>query len=172
MADQFVEVKILREEIRQRLKRAAGTNVRVHGIYEDTPYDNRYTLSDLTIYHEFEAPDLTEATNTFKLDKPLLILYVDEETDESGTVDVGQVTVEFQVAVNFAPSGFVDLLGYMELFRVIVNPRDKGFWLSTGLAIRRREIARPVNGSEIKKDLKDRLLIQSVVGYFTLIGAD
>lgn len=168
----FTDVKILREEIRQLLYKNSNRSVRVQGYYDDTYYRNEYKLSEFKIYHEFEAPDLTEATAAFTLDEPLIILYVDEKTDDTHGVDQGQVMVEFQVAVNFEPNGFVKLLGYMELLRVIVNPRDKGFWLPVGLAIRHREIACMRNGEEIKDTLKDRILVQSVVGYFTQIGAE
>lgn len=168
----ITEVTILREKIRQHLLTNASTSVRSSGMYNDTYYRNEYKLSDFTIYHEFEAPDLTMATAAFKLDKPLLILYVQDETTESGTVDLNNIAVEFQVAVNFEPAGFVNLLGYLELLRVIVNPRDKGFWLGCGLAIRRREDGPIINGREIKDTLKDRLLVQSLIGYFTQIGAE
>jgi len=146
--------------------------VRSSGVYNSEPYSNFYKLSDFTIYHEFEAPDLTLATETFALSDPLLILYTQEQTSESGSVDTGRLTVEFQVAVNFEPAGFVTLLGYLELLRVIVNPRDKSFWLPTGLAPRHREIGPVINGDKIKSTLKDRLLVQSLICDFTLIGAE
>jgi hypothetical protein len=168
----LTEVKILREEIRQVLLRNGGETVRSTGVYQNKYYRNEYKLSDFDIYHEFEAPDLTDASNTFSLTKPLLILYVEEETDESGTVDHGALNIEFQMAVNFAPSGFITLLGYLELLRVIVNPRDKRMWLSAGLAIRHRQVGPIINGVEIKETLKDRILVQSIIGQFTNIGAE
>jgi len=168
----ITDVKILREEIRQLLLREGATTVRSSGVHDGKYFRNEYKLSDLEIYHEFEAPDITDATNTFSLVKPLLILYVHDEMDESGTVDKGIVTVEFQVVVNFEPAGFVSLLGYLELLRVIVNPREKRFWLGIGLAPRHRTVGDIINGQEIKDNLKDRLLIQSLVGHFTYIGAE
>jgi hypothetical protein len=167
----FTAIKILREEIRQRLLRAGTISVRSEGYYADTWYRNDYRLDELEIFHSFEAPDLTMASTTFSLTKPLLILYVTEVVSERGSVDTGQVTVEFQLAVNFEPSGFITLLGYLELLRVIVNPREKGFWLSVGLAPRYVEVGPIINGETIKDTLKDRVLVASLLCDFTKIGA-
>jgi hypothetical protein len=174
----LVEVKEMREEIRQRLYRLDDVIVRSSGVYGGEYYRNEYKLTDMQIFHEFEAPDLTDATDTFRMEKPTIILYVTEDTTEAGTVDKSAYMVEFQLVVNFEPAtatekaGFVALMGYLELLRVIVNPREKGTWLGIGLAPRKRHIGPILNGGEIKSNLRDRLLVQSLVGYFTYVGAE
>jgi hypothetical protein len=172
MAVPFVSVTIIREEIRQHLKSLGTITARSEGYYDGTWYRNEYKLNDLDILHEFEAPDLLEATTAFTLLKPLLVLYTTERTVEGGTVDKRWYTVEFQLAVNFEPDGMVTLLGYLELLRVIVNPRDKSYWLKIGLAPREVTIGPIFNGSEIKDTLKDRLLVLSLVCEFSQIGAE
>lgn len=168
----IVPITVMREEIRQHLKGLGNVIARSEGFYANQWYRNEYKLADTDILHEFEAPDLTEATTAFKLDKPLVILYVTDKTIEGGTVDKRWLTVEFQVVVNFEPAGMVTLLGYLELLRVMVNPRDKSWWLKVGLAPRNRMIGPILNGSEIKESLKDRLLVQSLVCEFSYIGAE
>ena len=164
------DITFTREDIRQRLYALTDVIARSEGFYNNVWYRNEYRTGDLQIVHSYEAPDLTDATETFKLDKPLLILYVTDQVVESGTVDTRSFTVEFQIAVNYNPDGVVKLLGYIELLRVIVNPRDKGYWMPIGLAPRRSTTGSIINGGEIKQSLKDRLLVQSLLCEFTYIG--
>jgi len=147
--------------------------VRMTGEYDGTYYRNDFRMSDLDVLMSYESSDLIEITNTFTLDNPTLVLYYRKGITDKGTVDQGALIVEFQLIVNFKPSGYANLRGYSLLLQEFVNPRTrKGLWLGYGLAPRKTE-ERPVfNGADIDEQLKDRLLIQSQLVTFSLLGVE
>lgn len=159
--------------VRQILRANDDFNVRMTGEYAGEYYSNFFYVRDLDIVMSYESSDLIEIVDTFTLDKPTVVIYYRKGMTDQGTVDIGLLTVEFQLVVNYKPNGYADLNGYGLLLQELVNPRTrKGLWLGYGLAPREVKTIEPANGSEIDDQLKDRLLIQSHIVTFSLTGVD
>jgi len=159
--------------VRTVLLANADFHVRMQGEYKGTWYRNDFAVGDLDIVMSYESSDLIEIVNTFTLTKPTVVIYYRKGTTDQGTVDIGLLTIEFQLIVNFKPDGYANLRGYSLLLQELVNPRKrKGLWLGYGLAPREVDESPVYNGEAIDEQLKDRLLIQSQIVTFTLLGVD
>lgn len=169
----FEQVEIREAAIKLCLAANSSFFVRWQGQVGDVYYDNRWAVSDLDVFFAHERTDYIVDTATFKLDKPLCVIYSRETKMETGTVDTGLLHVEFMIAVNYEPDGPLNLRGYISLLQALLNPRkSKGVWLPYGLAIRRAQEGPIYNGSELYESLANRILIQSVVGTFTTISEE
>jgi hypothetical protein len=147
--------------------------VKLMGTHDGVDYENKFKLSDFgEVLLEYEKTTPIEASTTFSLPAPILIL----RTNELNNVRIPSIVdktnfIEFQIIINAKPQGALQLEGFISLIRALCNPKKEFvIWSKYGLVPRLVQDSRIHNGGEISEKLQNRILLKSVLVTFDCLG--
>lgn len=136
-------------------------------------YNHRFSINDMNVWIEYENQDYIDSDQPQVLEKPTLIIFQSNHIDPAFTED-SIIVAELQVLVNLDGDGSSligrpALDGYTQLCNHIID-REEKFVRSAGFVLRKCLVTRPRGGEYIDPNLKGRLLMRSLIAYFSYLG--
>lgn len=162
------------QRVKRLLEAAAAAPVRAAYIAFEggTNYHTEVGFDDCEIVSEFESEVKLDSDQAGKtLEKPRITIIT--EVVGADRLHIPQMLVEFMIAVNARPHGVVYINAYSQLCQVLCDIKENGgLWQKFGLLPRIDNImVTPIrDGSVISEELRNRLLVVSVVTTCSILG--